>query len=1045
MLDALVLAAGLALVDAAPASVRLRPAMDDADAPRTIYSLVQEPDGFIWLGTDSGVYRFDGRHLVRFGQSDGLGSDNAGNLLLDPPWLWIGTWGGGLYRLNITSGAVERVSTEPQGRFQSLHQTVDGQRWFGSADQGLAALDADQASLAWVEATAGRRIWDLAGDGAGGLWVATDAGLGNWQPGTESWRFFSAERGNPYGFDHRQIRALHRDGSGYLWLATRASFGRFDAEQERYTPHPDGPGMIVNRIVDDGERGLWLGTVTGLLRFDLQQRAFDIVDGRNSIRLLPTRDIRDVLPDGEGGLWLATRYAGLLHLSFESLQIDRLDQQLSTAAGSTTPPVIQALSAHDGLWAGTSAGLYRRPSPDQGFHRIELDSGLAGPVRLIAPATDGRTWVVTDRRLLSLSTDVDSLVDWSGLLEAHSIDQADLNDVLVDRLGRLYLSTAHQGVLRIEIELGLVTRVDDAEAGGAVGIRLLQAQPGRMSLDAQGRLWVASFDRYLFLFDPTGPDWRMFQLPIPSSGRVYRLVESSAGNHWLVTSHGLYRFEATLGRFEAVALPLGNDRAELRDGLLDRDGRLWLASDAGLILLDALGQRTSVVATGLEGDHFQRLVQDDSGQMFAAGRTGVRAIRPGQIPAQSAPSVQVVAARVDDEAVSGLRLDALELPPNYQLLSLELATPGLLPGRSVMLRYRAEDDPAWQHLQSGQPLTLGRLTPGRHAYELQAGLPPDSWGPVTPINMVIPRPWHRNPVLLTLVVLMTALLLWLLHQGRVYRLKKQRRRMQRLLDDQAEALGQQHQQLLVTEKMATLGNLTAGVAHEINNPIAFTHAATQNLEQDLGGLARFLDDLAGDQANPDVMAAIEARIERLRDHARTSREGCRRIQRLVRDLRIFSRLDEAERKTVDLADNLSATLRLVKTRYQHEVNFELDLAENNDLACWPAQLNQVFMNLTVNACQAVQHRHGAGGAGKVTIRSRQQPGELIVEFQDNGPGIEPDLVDRVFDPLFTTKPSEQGTGMGLAISRNIVERHGGRIEVTNWAGNGCCFRLILPR
>ncbi|HEY5801318.1 MAG TPA: ATP-binding protein [Burkholderiaceae bacterium] len=254
-------------------------------------------------------------------------------------------------------------------------------------------------------------------------------------------------------------------------------------------------------------------------------------------------------------------------------------------------------------------------------------------------------------------------------------------------------------------------------------------------------------------------------------------------------------------------------------------------------------------------------------------------------------------------------------------------------------------------------------------------------------------------------------------------------------------------QIVHTEKMAAIGTLTAGVAHEINNPANFAHAGAQALGADLQRFHDFLLELAGDDASPEVRSTITQRVLALTSQVDLVLEGTQRIRGLVRDLRTFSRLDEADVKSVAIGDSLMSTVHLVRTQYLHAVDIRCNLAANPVLECRPAQLNQVFMNLIVNACHGIQARQRACAephAGQLDIRSRIEDGNLLIEFEDNGTGIPRHILGRIFEPFFTTKDVGEGSGLGLAISFGIVEKHQGAITVRSVEGEGTCFTVRLP-
>jgi len=255
------------------------------------------------------------------------------------------------------------------------------------------------------------------------------------------------------------------------------------------------------------------------------------------------------------------------------------------------------------------------------------------------------------------------------------------------------------------------------------------------------------------------------------------------------------------------------------------------------------------------------------------------------------------------------------------------------------------------------------------------------------------------------------------------------------------------ERIVLQEKMAGLGTLTAGVAHEINNPANFAHAGAQLLSEEIVRLRAFLLALAGDDADAEILTEIGRRFDGLSAHISTIREGTSRIRDLVRDLRSFSRLDESARKAVRLSESLGATLNLVRTQYADLAAFKLDMAADPVIECWPALLNQVFMNLIVNACQAIKAKYpgnSTGRPGEVCIKSWLDGPMLALEFADNGTGMSKETLKRVFEPFFTTKTVGEGTGLGMSISFGIIDKHQGSIEADSVDGEGSRFLLKLP-
>jgi signal transduction histidine kinase len=233
-------------------------------------------------------------------------------------------------------------------------------------------------------------------------------------------------------------------------------------------------------------------------------------------------------------------------------------------------------------------------------------------------------------------------------------------------------------------------------------------------------------------------------------------------------------------------------------------------------------------------------------------------------------------------------------------------------------------------------------------------------------------------------------------------------------------------QLVQSEKMASLGRLVAGVAHEINNPVSFIAA-------NVTPLRRRLAQAAG--ASPPRAQVLLREAE---DIAGIMARGAERTAAIVKDLRTFSRLGEAQRKAADLHDGLEMSLRLLAPRWRERISIHRDYGRLPLVECDPAQINQVLMNLLANACDAI------AGRGQIWIATRSLGTAVEVSIRDDGAGIPADLLPRVFDPFFTTKEVGRGTGLGLAVSHSVVAAHGGDITVESAPGAGATFRVTLP-
>lgn len=268
-------------------------------------------------------------------------------------------------------------------------------------------------------------------------------------------------------------------------------------------------------------------------------------------------------------------------------------------------------------------------------------------------------------------------------------------------------------------------------------------------------------------------------------------------------------------------------------------------------------------------------------------------------------------------------------------------------------------------------------------------------------------------------------------------LEKANADLERKVEERTLELRNKQSQLVQSEKMAALGHLVAGVAHEINTPLGALKSNNDLLIRALAKLKAIVEapetpcDIREDQGLARIMSSIE-------DLNSINKNAMERIVSIVRSLRKFARLDEAERDKVDLHEGLESTLTLV----HHELKNRIDVHKNYGklplITCYPNQINQVFMNILVNASQAIE------GRGEIFVDTYTQDDNVVVEIRDTGKGVPSEDLERIFDPGFTTKGSGVGTGLGLSIVYQIVQDHKGSIEVTSEVGKGTTFRIILP-
>lgn len=249
-------------------------------------------------------------------------------------------------------------------------------------------------------------------------------------------------------------------------------------------------------------------------------------------------------------------------------------------------------------------------------------------------------------------------------------------------------------------------------------------------------------------------------------------------------------------------------------------------------------------------------------------------------------------------------------------------------------------------------------------------------------------------------------------------------------------------QLYQAEKMASVGQLAAGVAHEINNPIGFIRSnlsTALDYVRKITGMAELIKTQGSTQLATAWQAAdLDFMLEDFVSLLNESISGADRVTRIVADLKGFSNVDQAEEETVNLNDNIRSVCNVAASQINKHADLKLTLGELPTLRCHAGHLNQVFLNLLLNAAQAMKTR------GEIHIQSGVVNKQICISFSDTGSGIPADVLPRIFDPFFTTREVGSGTGLGLTVSRDIITAHGGHIEVESTLGTGTKFTIYLP-
>jgi signal transduction histidine kinase len=278
---------------------------------------------------------------------------------------------------------------------------------------------------------------------------------------------------------------------------------------------------------------------------------------------------------------------------------------------------------------------------------------------------------------------------------------------------------------------------------------------------------------------------------------------------------------------------------------------------------------------------------------------------------------------------------------------------------------------------------------------------------------------------------------------------------QKELEETIQKLKETQNQLIQTEKLASLGVLTAGIAHEINNPVNFISSGLDGLEESIDEMLQLISKCSklGDEKNPENIREIkriknefvyEELVSDLRTLTNNIRNGIDRTSEIVKSLRIYSRMDEDNVQKTDINESIDSTLIILNNQYKNRIKIERNFGSLPKIECIPGKINQVFMNILSNSIQAIENKGVINISTGTLNEAPPDQKRVFVQIEDNGIGIPEELHSKVFEPFFTTKEVGKGTGLGLSIVHSIIEQHKGSVELKSEVNKGTTFTIVLP-
>ncbi len=964
----------------------------DGLSQAVVQALYQDRKGFLWIGTQAGLNRYDGVSFTIFGVQQGMANDFINAIAEDAQGrLWLATLGG----VSIWDGVRFTNITVAEGLANNLVTSLviapDGTVWCATG-KGISRFDGQSwRSFTTANGLPAETVNALMVDRTGQLWAATMKGLA-YRAGDRFVPF------DPAGLGGKQIWAVAEDRQQQLWVSESSSLRVYRQGRliRSFTQAEGLTSLPVVALCPDRFGILWAGTPQGLAKIENDQ-----------LTLLGVRqgllydDVRALMEDREGLLWIGT-FGGLYKFT------GRAFTNYGRADGLGSERVRPILRDRRGiLWVGTAGGLSQFDG--RTWRNYTTRNGLSDNLVLaLYESRDGQLWIGTRTGV--------TIYDGTRFVKEPALDDyGRAVSIVEDRHGTIWVGTQPGGVFR---RVGRRWEPVVVEGQSFSNPRLL--------VDRRGWVWISG-DNGLSRWD--GQNWRTFTTADGlATNQPYFMCEDREGNLWLGyhSSSGLSRFDGTRFTHFTSAQGLANDAVYSLG--IDARGHLWIGTARGVDRFD--GQRFVNYGTD-EGyadneSNAGGFFADRDGTLWFATAGGLSHYDPRfDLTGGGPPSVALLTVQVGSRAFAPS--DAPELDYRQNTLVVRATALSFLTERQTLLQYRLQgfqDD--WQPLE-GRELRITNLPPGAYLLEVRAQRYRGPWSEPARFRFVIRAPFWQRWWFIGLGVWLLAAGVYLGHRLQTARVRRRAEELERKVAERTQELAQKTEQLrLMAAELqrsnAELQQFAYVASHDLQEPLRMIASYVQLLQR------RYKGRLDSD-ADDFITYAVD---------------GATRMQTLINDLLTYSRVG-TQAKPLEptdcdaVVDRALANLHIAITESRARIYRERLPVVMADAT----QLVQLFQNLISNA---LKYRHRERFP-EITIGVQGRDSEWVFFVRDNGIGIEPQYYEKIFI-IFQRlhgKGEYSGTGIGLAVCKKIVERHGGRIWVESEPGKGSTFYFSLPK
>ncbi len=1107
----------------------------DGLSDNLVWSMLQDRKGYLWFGTLDGLNKYDGYTITTYKYTPHDPTSIAHNVIFKI-WedkqglIWIGTVEGGICKFDpSTEQFTSYRIPQPKNSFvpalrevSAINEDQEGLLWVGNRGGELRRFNkkTGRFSEKYVlkyqssedETNRGlNSINTIYNDRMGTLWFGTQAGMHKLlltpgkagKPTQVRFQQYQHDSKNPNSLSGKSVLSIYQDRKGLLWIGTgNQGLNRFDPKTGVFTRYQHDPknshslnsnSQFVLSAAEDIHGNLWIGTLNGLNKLNGEQTEFTrYLHDPTDATSLGSDLVTNVLTDKAGSLWVGT-FKGVSRTDPHQPPFMSYGYS-SLPANALRGAAVSALyeDKFGILWIATEQGLDALDRKTGRFTHYGLGTKIQSYSSGIQILEDRNAlfWVSSGDKLMRFDPKTGGFISSSGspMLDKQLANQS-INTLYEDRRGLLWIGS-HPGVRSFDRQTGTIREYGHDPTNPQT---ISDYQVSAIQEDNQGNLWfghgsvaVSKLNRKTGRI--TRYQHRINDSTSLSSNAVNCIHRDSKGGLWFGTvAGGLCRFNEQSQTFTTFTEKQGLANNTINAIVEDDQGTLWLNTSNGLSRFSPTTHTFTNYDTqdGLQSNQLSRAAwKGRDGTLYVGSDNGFNAFKPEDIrPNHYVPPVVITRFRLFDNVLPG-KSEAAEIELSYQqnFISFEYAALNYTNSQKNQYRYQLEGvDPDWVQAGTRRLASYTDLSPGDYTFRVKGSNNSGVWNEQgAAMRILIRPPWWRTWWAYTLYALLSLTGIWAAIYYRSVALRRENRLLEQKvalrteqLQKSLDTLKTTQTQLIQQEKMASLGELTAGIAHEIQNPLNFvtnfSEVSTELVEE-------LKEEVAADRKTEalEIAADLTQNLEKITLHGQ-------RASSIVRGMLEHSRASSGERQPTDLNALADEYLRLAyhglrrsdvsaKDKDGSTARFNAELKTDFDpnlgkVDVVPPELGRVLLNLFNNAFYAVQEKQKKspltpeGGIYQPTVQvsTRQQAppsgrsdgsaGRAWVEIRvtDNGTGMSEAVKVKIFQLFFTTKPTGQGTGLGLSLAYDIVTKgHGGMLRVESIEGQGTEFVISLP-